>query len=126
MSRIRWRRVILIFAALPLLLLASCWAASSYLGSRLEVTRSAFYCDRIHLGMSAAEVERALTEAGEHSTGGEPGERRYVHFADPLTRLALGTVVLEFEEDSLVSLGTTGMMGDPGMMPDCPGTASPR
>ena len=121
----RWRRVVLVLAGSLLLLLGSCWAGSGYLASTLEVTRTAFYCDRIHLGMSSAEVERALAEAGEHSTGGEPGERRYVHFADPLTRLALGTVVLEFEEDALISLGTTGMMGDPGTLPDCPGTASP-
>ena len=125
MTMMRWPRVILVLAGSLLLLLGSCWAASRYLGSRLEVTRVTFYCDRLRLAMSSTEVERALAEVGEHSTGGEPGERQYVHFADPLTRLALGTVVLEFEEDALISLGTTGMMGDPGTMPDCPGTASP-
>ena len=75
--------------------------------------------------MSQAEAEIALQEIGTYSSHiNEPNEpsdapRIYIEYRNPLIRIGTGTIVLIYQDDELVSVGSRTLLGDPKGLPEC-------
>lgn len=120
----------LIFGGLAaiVLLIVFCLVSQKLLSMYVDSEKMDLYCNGISVGMPYEEVMKNLESQGEiriHEWGtyvmpDTQNERSlvYVYFNSPIKRISLGTIVLEFEDDLLVTFGSTDIGGS-WPIPEC-------
>lgn len=102
-----------------------CFMLSIYIDYAVDTVPFRLYCDLLNPGMSQAEVGSALQKIGSYSSHvnetTEPNDspRIYIEYQNPLIRIGTGTIVLIYQNDELVSVGSRTLLGDPRSLPEC-------
>jgi len=122
------RKLFMVGLVVLVLLIAFCLVSQKLLSIYVSFEKQALYCNGIHVGMSYEEALEQLEyrgpiqiiEWGTYVMPNTHNERSlvYGYYSSPIKRISLGTIVLEFEDDQLITFGSAGM-GGTWPMPEC-------